>query len=266
MIVVDRAAPLTLADVELLAELLGPVGVAGYSGGPCAASPWPTNAFEPLRSAGVEVFSFWVGSQVGCFDFAPETAALQGARATTDADRRGVLDRPLALDVEAGTWNHAPRAELLAYVDTWCAAVLSHGGRPWLYGVRDLVDAAASQAGWDGFWVADWLLGDPPAPPGLSRDPRGPGGRARQYAGGVTVAGLTVDLSVVEESAVHYLVAGPAADAAELMARRVSIHEWVHLNGSLVKPEELTEQLMDAKLELWVGQGAEAVLASIVGA
>jgi hypothetical protein len=266
MIVVDRAAQLTLAEVEQLAEQLGPVGVAGYSGGPCAASPWAPNGFEPLRSAGVEVFSFWVGSQTNCYDFSPETAAFQGARATTDADRRAILDRPLILDVESGTWDHTPRAELLTYVDTWCAAVLSHGGRPWLYGVRDLVDAAASQNGWDGFWVADWLPGDPPAPPSLSGHPGGPGGRARQYAGGVNVRGLTVDLSVVEESIVHYLLPGPPADAAELQARRVKIHEWGHLPGFMPPPNWPAESAMDVLLTEWVANGAEGVFQTLFGA
>lgn len=169
MIVVDRASPISVAEAREIASQIGGevLGIAGYSGGPSALSPWPTTAFRPLREAGFWIASFWVGSQFGG-DFSAQTAQYQGARATTDADMRGVLDCPLVLDVEAGTWASVDHAVVLEYVDNWCAAVLAHGGHPWLYGVGELINAAAGQVGWQGFWPASWTQNSWQPVPGFS--------------------------------------------------------------------------------------------------
>jgi hypothetical protein len=61
---------------------------------------------------------------------------------------------------------------------------------------------------------------------------------------------------------VLYLLPGPAANPADQLARRIKVHEWGHLRSKVVNAE--TE--MDQLLAVWVAQGAEAVLAQMMGA
>lgn len=69
-----------------------------------------------------------------------------------------------------------------------------------------------------------------------------------------------------EVSTVNYLLSGPPANNADALARRIRVHEWVHMNGSQVPPGTLTPDKMTQLLNLWIAQGAEAVFAAMFGA
>jgi hypothetical protein len=75
-----------------------------------------------------------------------------------------------------------------------------------------------------------------------------------------------IKAGTTEDDTVTYLLAGPPANAADALARRIKVHEWTHESAAIIVPSQLTEPVMDELLAVWVAQGAEAVLARILGA
>lgn len=115
-------------------------------------------------------------------------------------------------------------------------------------------------------WVADWT--GEPHPVSYAA--------AVQYAN-ETTSGGHFDLSIVyspefpgphvpQGDVMGYMGPGPAATAADLIARRVKIHEWHHITGAGTGTGWPSEAEMDRLLSLWVAQGAEAVFGDIEGA
>jgi hypothetical protein len=72
--------------------------------------------------------------------------------------------------------------------------------------------------------------------------------------------------AAVEDETVAYLLSGAAATPADLLARRIKVHEWAHASGAAITPAELSESVMDEVLAVWVESGAEAALARMLGA
>jgi hypothetical protein len=75
-----------------------------------------------------------------------------------------------------------------------------------------------------------------------------------------------VGLGVLSGDDMTYLLAGPAATPADLLARRIKIHEWGHLSGFRPPPDWPAEVAMDRLLAEWQQGGAEAVFATLFGA
>lgn len=115
-------------------------------------------------------------------------------------------------------------------------------------------------------WVADWT--GEPHPVNYAA--------AVQYANDTTSGGH-YDLSIVYsaqfpgphvpvEGIMGYLLSGPAASAADQLARRIKIHEWAHQPGAQLPAGWPGEAGMDALLTQWVADGAEGVFQTLFGA
>jgi hypothetical protein len=67
-------------------------------------------------------------------------------------------------------------------------------------------------------------------------------------------------------SVMDYMAPGPPKTTGDNIARRVQVHEWMHMPGANVPGDWPQEVAMDRLIALWVQSGAEAVFAEIFGA
>lgn len=158
------------------------------------------------------------------------------------------------LDVERGDAT-------VSQVPGWCDRFARPGRRaPTVYCSRSAMTAVQAAVGSRrvDLWVST-----------LDGSTDVPGASVVQYRdAGAWDESVVVDLGWIgwETDTVQYLLSGQPVTNADLVARRVKIHEWVHIQGSVVSPSGLSSSVMDSLLSLWIQSGAEAVFAHLLGA
>jgi hypothetical protein len=201
---VDRAGAFNVREARILAQDHGVKWTGVYIGGACSAgSGWTKSTIEAIhRATKWRFMPIWVGQQspaiCGAHTLTFTRGKLDGAAAAHRMAQLGWKphrDIPVALDVEAGTYEHSHGGST-SYVHGWVAAVHAAGYRAYVYsspfGIVHFHDAHLKI---DAAWVASFFFH------GFKRGLR-PGdlhqighryvhhNRAWQYAGDFNVSGV----------------------------------------------------------------------------
>jgi hypothetical protein len=200
---VDRASAFSAHEAHLLASQHGVKWTGVYIGGECdGGSGWSRAVVERIHAAtGWQFMPIFVGQQSPSICGASTltyhrghldgTATASRMRAFGWFANRGI---PVALDVEAGTYEHSPDGAT-AYVRGWVAAVHGAGYRAYVYsspyGIVHFYDAGVHV---DAAWVASYFYNGFRAvhPSDLHQigSRYAKHDRAWQYAGDFEVAGV----------------------------------------------------------------------------
>jgi Rv2525c-like, glycoside hydrolase-like domain len=164
---VDRASAFSPHEARILARDHGVKWTGVYIGGACSAgSGWTKAAINNIYDATKWRFMpIWVGQQspaiCGAHTLSYARGKLDGMAAAhrmAQLGWKGHRDIPIALDVEAGTYEHSHSGST-SYVHGWVAAVHAAGYRAYVYssptGIVHFRDAKIRV---DGGWVASFFF------------------------------------------------------------------------------------------------------------
>jgi hypothetical protein len=200
---VDRAGAFSDHEARLLRNDHGVTWTGAYIGGACSAgSGWTKARLEAIHKATTWQFMpIWVGQQspaiCGAHTLSYARGEIDGREAAARMAALGWKpdrDIPVALDVEAGTYEHSHSAST-AYVHGWVHTVHAHGYRAYVYsspsGIAHFHDAKLAI---DGAWVASFFFSGfrSVTPSGLHQigSRFSHHNRAWQYAGDFRVSGV----------------------------------------------------------------------------
>lgn len=183
-------------DVVRAFVLAGVRWLCAYIGGPTALGiGWTRDYLASLAGTLPDGFLPTYAGVGWGGPFTVEHGQAHGQEAAQLAQQSGFSGGPLALDLEARAYDAGRGSGIEAYAQAWADTVRAAGYQAVLYGTKAACDALGAR--FDHVWLASWVAsgqGAEQAPPARLQG-------YWQYASGVPLGGMIVDLSTAADDA-----------------------------------------------------------------